>query len=94
MKLHVYTYYNKKASYYLPPFTSKNNVAEEIEELSHGIPYVKAEEAIQLIDCDVYCLGTFDTIDGTLEYSKEFVMPLGDEIKKVLEGAKDGTKDA
>lgn len=93
MKKHLYTYYNKKADFFIPPFVRDNDPQEQVEEIKHSLPYVKDNEAIELQDCDLYHLGTFDTITGEIVPAKTFIMPIGSELRRIIESrSSDGTK--
>lgn len=94
MKKHLYTYFNKKADFYVPPFVSDNDIEEQVEDIQHSLPYIKESDATPLLDCDLIHLGTFDTLTGEIVFKKTFVMPLGNELRRVLESrSSDGTKE-
>lgn len=85
----VYSWYNKKGQFYNAPFTDDHNPKDKVEELKQGLLYAKMEDCIQLLDCDFYLIGEFDTLTGAFEFKNEFLAPIGDQLAIQFKGGED-----
>lgn len=90
MTYYLYSQYDKKASYYREVTCQKEDPTIVVEDFKHFVPYIKEENAVNLTDVDLYLVGTMDSETGEIIKTLEFILPLGDLIKKELEGRKNG----
>lgn len=93
MTRYVYCYKNRISSTFLKPWTCEVSPKDIVEVVK--VDFSNADETVLkgLEEDDLYFIGTFDTVSGTVCSAPEFILDAGELCKTILTLRKENPKD-
>ena len=76
---YCYAYYNRLTGQYEMPRAVPFEKEAAVESLTDFLKTSKADDVAELLECDFYYCGTFDTKTGVLTQEKELLLSLSKE---------------
>lgn len=83
MRQYIYAYYNRLAGFYGKPFFDNVKPEEFVPGFNQGLFGAPNEVLESLKEVDLYYLGSFDNVDGTIESKNDFLQHLSEIVAEI-----------